>query len=178
MIGAGIGVLASTVNPFATGVASGFAGVTIADGLVSRLLILIAGTAMGIFFVNRYAAKVKADPSQSLVYELNAENEKRFLRSSAQEMPEFDTRRKLILALFAIAFIIMVYSVIPWNDIGIALPQLDWWFGELTALFLGFAVLIGIVGRLGEAGISETFVTVHAICWAWPWSSGWHEASV
>ncbi len=158
MIGAGIGVLASTVNPFATGVASGFAGVSIADGLVSRLLILIVGTAMGIIFVNRYAAKVKADPSQSLVYDLKEENEKRFLRSSAQTMPEFDTRRKIILALFAIAFIIMVYSVIPWNDIGIALPQLDWWFGELTALFLGFAIIIGIVGRLGEAGISETFI--------------------
>ncbi len=37
-------------------------------------------------------------------------------------------------------------------------PQWNWWFGELTALFLGFAILIGIVGRIGEAGISETFV--------------------
>jgi len=53
----------------------------------------------------------------------------------------------------------MVYSVIPWSDIGLSfLPQLDWWFGELTALFLGFAILIGLVGRLGEAGISETFI--------------------
>jgi uncharacterized ion transporter superfamily protein YfcC len=158
MIGAGIGVLASTVNPFATGVASGFAGISIADGLVSRLFILVIGTAMGIFFVNRYAAKVKADPSQSLVYDQKEDNEKRFLRSSSDAMPEFDSRRKIILVLFIIAFLIMIYSVIPWNDIGIPLPQWNWWFGEFTALFLGFAILIGIVGGLGEAGISETFI--------------------
>ena len=79
MVGAGIGVLASTVNPFATGIASGFAGVSIADGLVSRLIILVVGTAIGIFFVSRYAAKVKADPSKSLVYDLKEDNERRFL---------------------------------------------------------------------------------------------------
>lgn len=36
MLGAGIGVLASTVNPFATGIASSIAGISIADGLLSR----------------------------------------------------------------------------------------------------------------------------------------------
>lgn len=40
MLGAGIGTLASTIKPFATGVASAFAGVSVADGLVSRLFIL------------------------------------------------------------------------------------------------------------------------------------------
>ena len=32
LLGAGIGVLGSTVNPFATGIASGFAGVSLGDG--------------------------------------------------------------------------------------------------------------------------------------------------
>ena len=81
-----------------------------------------------------------------------------FLRRSDEAMPEFDTTSKVILVLFILAFLIMIYSVIPWNDIGIPLPQWNWWFGEFTALFLGFAILIGIVGRLGEAGISETFI--------------------
>jgi uncharacterized ion transporter superfamily protein YfcC len=159
MLGAGIGVLASTVNPFATGIASGFAGISIADGLVSRIIILVVGSLIGIIFVSRYAAKVKADPSQSLVYDQKEENEKRFLRSAgAEAMPEFDRRRKVILALFALAFVIMVYGVIPWDDLGVPLPTLYWWFGEFTAIFLGFAVVIGIVGRLGEAEISETFI--------------------
>ena len=158
MIGAGIGVLASTVNPFATGVASGFAGISIADGLVSRIIILVLGTLVGIIFVMRYAEKVKKDPTKSLVYDQKEDNEKHFLQSAGTELPEFTGRRKVILALFGIAFLIMIYGVIPWGDIGLPLPQWDWWFGEFTALFLGFAILIGIVGRLGEAEISETFI--------------------
>ena len=69
MLGAGIGVIASTVNPFATGIASNFAGISVADGMVSRLFILIVGTIIGIIFVTRYAEKVRQDPSKSLVYE-------------------------------------------------------------------------------------------------------------
>jgi uncharacterized ion transporter superfamily protein YfcC len=159
MLGAGIGVLASTVNPFATGVASGFAGISIADGLVSRLIILFIGTGIGIWFVTRYAEKVRQDPSKSLVFEKKEENEKHFLKgSSAETMPELTGQRKWILFLFAVAFLVMVFSVIPWNDLGIPLPQLNWWFGEFSALFLFFAIIIGFVGRLGEDGISETFI--------------------
>ena len=43
LLGCGIGVLGSTVNPFATGIASGFAGIPISDGLAARLVILILG---------------------------------------------------------------------------------------------------------------------------------------
>ena len=55
LLGCGIGTLGSTINPFATGIASGFADVPISDGLVWRLVILIVGLAIGIFFVMRYA---------------------------------------------------------------------------------------------------------------------------
>ena len=40
LLGCGIGVLGSTVNPFATGIASGFADVPLSDGLGLRLVIL------------------------------------------------------------------------------------------------------------------------------------------
>src|SRR5512144_3193133 len=75
LLGAGIGTLGSTINPFATGIASGFAGTTISDGLVGRLIILIIGTILGIFFVVRYAERVKKDPSTSLIYDPKAETE-------------------------------------------------------------------------------------------------------
>jgi uncharacterized ion transporter superfamily protein YfcC len=81
MLGAGIGVLASTVNPFATGVASGFTGISIADDLVSGIFILI----VGIIFVTRYAEKVKAVPSKSLVYDQREEHRKRFLKGSERQ---------------------------------------------------------------------------------------------
>ena len=34
LLGCGIGVLGSTVNPFATGIASGFADISLSDGIV------------------------------------------------------------------------------------------------------------------------------------------------
>ena len=48
-----------TINPFATGIVSGFAETSISEGLVSRLIILIVGLALGIFFVLLYADRVK-----------------------------------------------------------------------------------------------------------------------
>ena len=60
-------MLGSTINPFATGIASEFAGVSIDEGIVGRIVILVVGTAIAIVFVMRYAAKVQADPTRSLV---------------------------------------------------------------------------------------------------------------
>jgi uncharacterized ion transporter superfamily protein YfcC len=63
LLGCGIGTMGSTVNPFATGIASGFADVTLTDGLVLRLVILVLGLVAGIWFVSRYAERVRAAAS-------------------------------------------------------------------------------------------------------------------
>ena len=160
LLGAGIGTLGSTVNPFATGIASGFAGTTISDGLAGRLVLLVVGTAIGIWFVMRYAEKVKQDASKSLVYEDKAEIEKAFAPKEGEgnEFGEFTTRHKVILFFFTFAFVTMVYGVIPWEDLGIAIPTWWWWFPEMTANFLFFGILIGLVGRLSEKDLVNTFV--------------------
>src|SRR4029450_13947748 len=82
LLGCGIGVLGSTVNPFATGIASGIAGIPISEGLVGRLVILFVALAIGILFVLRYADRVKKDPAKSVVYDLKEENEARFRAES------------------------------------------------------------------------------------------------
>ena len=160
MLGAGIGVIGSTVNPFATGIASGFANTTISEGLVGRLVLLIVGTIIGILFVMRYAERAKKDPSKSLVIEERAEVEKQFLTDNQEGtgFGEFTGRHKVILTLFALAFVVMVYGVIPWEDLGIAIPTWWWWFPEMTACFLFFGILIGLIGRLSEKELVNTFV--------------------
>jgi uncharacterized ion transporter superfamily protein YfcC len=52
----------------------------------------------------------------------------------------------------------MVYGVIPWEDIGIPLPTWWWWFPEMTASFLLFAIVIGLIARMGEGELTATFV--------------------
>src|SRR6476661_3987 len=84
LLGCGIGTLGSTINPFATGIASGFAGTSIQEGIVGRLVILVVGVVIGIVFVMRYADRVRADPSKSLVLESKDENDAQFLASAGE----------------------------------------------------------------------------------------------
>jgi uncharacterized ion transporter superfamily protein YfcC len=158
LLGCGIGTLGSTINPFATGIASGFAGIPISEGLVGRLVILIAGLAVGIFFVMRYADRVKKDPSRSLVYDMKAENEARFKAEGGGETTVMTGKQKTILAVFGLAFLVMMYGVIPWEDLGVPLPTLWWWFPEMTASFLLFTIVIGLIGRMKEGELTSTFV--------------------
>jgi uncharacterized ion transporter superfamily protein YfcC len=158
LLGCGIGVLGSTVNPFATGIASGIAGISISEGIIGRLVILIVGLAIGIFFVLRYADRVKRDPSKSLVYEMKTENEARFRAESQAGAVTMTDTQKTVLALFALAFVVMIYGVVPWEDIGIPFPTWWWWFPEMTASFLLFAIIIGLVGRMREGDLTTSFV--------------------
>src|SRR4029453_11224040 len=159
LLGCGIGTLGSTLNPFATGIASGFAGVSISEGIVGRLVILLIGLAIGIWFVLRYADRVKRDPAASVVQDLRADNEARFRATADEGNAQVLTgTHKLILAVFGLAFAMMMYGVIPWEDLGVGLPTLWWWFPEMTASFLLFAVVIGLIGRLGEGRLTGSFI--------------------
>ncbi len=159
MLGAGIGVLGSTVNPFATGIASGFAGISMGDGLLLRLAIFIVGLVITVIYVMRYAEKVKNDPARSYVADMRESNLKHFA-SPHDEAPALTGRRKAALALFAITFLIMIYGVIPFDDMGITvLPSLGWWFPQLSALFLTMAVFTGLIYGLKEKEIIDGVVS-------------------
>jgi uncharacterized ion transporter superfamily protein YfcC len=159
LLGAGVGVLGSTINPFATGIASGFADVPLNAGLVGRLVILILGLIAAIVFVMRYAERVRKDPSRSIVADMRAENEEYFAATRADEGAiEMTGRHKVVLTLFALAFVVMIYGVVPWEDLGIGLPTLWWWFPEMTASFILFSILIGAVAGMGEESFTTTFV--------------------
>jgi uncharacterized ion transporter superfamily protein YfcC len=159
LLGCGIGVLGSTLNPFATGIASGFAGSSISEGLIGRLIILVVGLAIGIWFVLRYADRVKRDPAASVVHDMKADNEARFRAAAGEgDVPALTGTHKVILAIFGLAFAVMMYGVIPWEDLGVGLPTLWWWFPEMTASFLLFAVVIGLIGHLGEGRLTGSFI--------------------
>ena len=153
LLGAGAGVIASTVNPFATGIAAGFAGVSLGEGIVLRLLQWVVFESAAIWYVMSYAARVKKNPSRSVVG-VGAGK----LQVSMESTVDFTPRRKAIMVVFALVFVVMIYSVIPFDELGTPLPALGWWFPELSALFLVGGVIVGIIDRMGEAEIAETFV--------------------
>jgi uncharacterized ion transporter superfamily protein YfcC len=160
ILGCGIGVLGSTINPFATGIASGFAGTSIDEGLIGRLVILVVGTAIGIWWVMRYASRVKADPERSMLGSDREAIDAHFRNPQSEDGPAVMTgRQKVVLLLFFLAFVVMIVGVVPWSDLGITrIPTKWWWFPEMTASFLLFSILIGIAGREGETRFVDSFV--------------------
>jgi uncharacterized ion transporter superfamily protein YfcC len=161
LLGCGIGVLGSTINPFATGIASGFAGTGIDAGLIGRVVILVLGTAIGIWWVMRYAARIKAEPGRSLLGADRDEIDAHFRADAAGDMAEgaMSGRQKLVLVLFFLAFVAMIVGVVPWADVGVTfIPTLGWWFPEMTALFVLFAILIGLTARMSEGSFTDDFV--------------------
>jgi len=152
MVGAGVGTLASTVNPFATGVASDAAGVALGDGIGLRLIMYVVLTILAVVYVLWYARRVKGDPAKSMVPAIEGDEA---LAAGPSGPPEPMTgRQKTVLWIFGLTFLLMIFSVIPWGDFSSSLEgiTLGWYFPELAALFLVGAVLVGLVGGLGEEG--------------------------
>jgi uncharacterized ion transporter superfamily protein YfcC len=160
ILGAGVGTLASTVNPFATGAASAAADVSLGDGIALRAVMLVVLTAVVVAYVVRYAQRVVRDPSRSLVGFRPEDAE-----HAVTDPPELTGRRKLVLWLMGGTFAAMVFTIVPWAQV-INGPeaesfawQLDWYFPELAALFLVMGVVIGMVAGLGEKGMTDTIVS-------------------
>ncbi len=173
LLGAGVGVLGSTVNPFAIGAASDAAKVSMGDGIILRFILFIFVEAFAIFYTMKYAATVKKDISKSKVKDLHEEHINHFLHTkSDQSNIEEKKGHTTVNVMFMLTFVIMVLSVMPWSDFNIMLfddlnsglneiPFIGkllggvsgsyalgtWWFEELTMLFLTASVIIGIYAK-------------------------------
>lgn len=179
ILGAMVGVMGSTVNPFSIGVAAGEAGVSIGDGIALRLLLWVVLTALAVAWVLRYAAKVRRDPAASLVGWQEPDDDGESATDHAAEdlvaesglaVERLTGTQKVVLGITAAAFGLMIFSVIPWTSLlgsatGPADPylgheapiigeplwfDLGWWFPQLSMLFLIASVLVGVVAKLHE----------------------------
>lgn len=164
VLGAGSGVLASTVNPFSTGIAAENAGVALGNILAPQGIILVLTLLASIIFTMRYAAKVKAGK-----YKEDTEKASKIKALDMSNIPEFTLERKFVMGIFATTFLIMVISLIPWGDFKIELfdeihkwlidlPVVgnifgvqhnvslgNWYFNEISALFLISTALIKVL---------------------------------
>ena len=111
-LGAGTGVVASTVNPFATGVASDAAGIDISDGLGLRVLMLILLVPLAIFYVLRYGKRVQQDRRRCPCC-----RRRRRRSGPVEEVPPLTGRQKVTLVVFFGAFATLIYGFVPWDDV-------------------------------------------------------------
>jgi uncharacterized ion transporter superfamily protein YfcC len=163
-LGAGSGVIGSTVNPFSTGVASDAAGVSIGDGIGLRIALWVTLVALAIAYVIWYARRIAKDPQKSVVGV--SPSDASDAEKLVSDVPKLTTRQTIILVLFGGTFALMIYGFIPWNDLwqegfgkDFPLPTFfDFYFPEAAVLFLVMAVVIGVIGRFGEEGTVSTIV--------------------
>jgi uncharacterized ion transporter superfamily protein YfcC len=172
ILGALTGAMASTVNPFSIGVASGEAGISLGEGIGLRLVLWVLLTALAVVFVLRYAARVKRDPSLSLVgsdVSVEAAGESvSHEETGVSPDDRLSPRQVWVLVITGLTFALLIFSVIPWSSIiGAAAGdaedtvyhetaeenfawELGWWFPELAMLFIFAALVVGIVAGMRE----------------------------
>lgn len=176
LLGAGVGVLGSTVNPFAISAAIDALQGSNPDIQVNQSIILGVGALLwlsslvvAIIYVMRYAKKVKADSGKSILSAVERANSvEAYGKAGEEEETQLTGSQKVALIIFAIAFVIMIISLIPWASFGVNMPGWtavltgqvlgDWYFQELQAWFLIGAIIIGVSSKLGEREIVNSFV--------------------
>ena len=176
LLGAGSGVLGSTINPFATGAAISALpeGITANQGLIILIATFLWLTTLGIsiLFVMKYAKKVQKDKGSTILsLREQKEAEKKFGKyiESTKKETSLTSGQKMTLILFGLTFLVMIVGFIPWGEFGITFFDNftgwltgsslgNWWFYEAALWFLVMSIIIGIVNKLGEKGIVDAFI--------------------
>ena len=176
LLGAGSGVLGSTINPFATGAAiSALPEAVVANqGLIILIATFLWLTTLliSVMFVMRYAIKVQQDKGStflSLREQVVAEKKFGKYIETTKKEAKLTGNQKITLVLFGLTFLVMIVGFIPWGEFGITFFEGftgwltgsslgNWWFYEAALWFLLMSIIIGIVNKLGEKGIVDAFI--------------------
>lgn len=142
-----VGTMYSTINPFAIGVATKAAGISMADGMSWRFIALAIGTVISILYIIFYGNRVKADPSKSVCYDMKDKIEERWAVDG--EAPAFTWHMGVSLFVFFASFIVLVWGIVAQQ----------WWFDYMTAVFLACAIILLFTSGMPEAKFMDTFIS-------------------
>ena len=176
LLGAGSGVLGSTINPFAVGAAVDALpeGIIVNQGniILIGVLLWLTTYALSTLFVVAYAKKV-IDKKGSTFLSLQEQKYMKDTYAVKEEKkdPVLSSKQKVTLWLFLFTFVIMIIGFIPWEDFGIDLfakgkimstltgyPLGQWYFVESTLWFLIMTIIIGVVNKTTEHEFVDTFI--------------------
>ena len=175
-LGAGVGVLGSTINPFCTMAAVGALdgiGISVDTGKMIALgvVLWLSSYAIALYFVLKYAKKVKADKGSTFLSLQEQKIMEDEFSKGYDANAKLSGKQKLVLWIFGLSFAVMICGFIPWEDYGLTLfsgwsefimgegiPMGYWYFDEGATLFFIMAIVIGFIYGMGEAEFVETFI--------------------
>ena len=167
-LGAGVGVLGSTINPFCTMAAVGAlndVGIAVDTGKMIALGIVLwlSSYAIALYFVLRYAKKVKADKGSTFLSLQEQEIMENEFSKGFDAKAEMTGKQKLVLWIFGLSFAVMICGFIPWEDYGVSIfggwsefimgegiPMGYWYFDEGATLFFIMAIIVGFIYGMKE----------------------------
>lgn len=141
-IGYSVGYGTATINPFTVLIAQDVAGLQPASGLGFRLLLALVFIPLGAHHVWRYASRIKADPSLSLVADVAPPP-----MDQPHETLSLTGTHKLVLGT-----VLVTLGVLIWG-----LATQGWYLMEMSALFLALAVALAFLGRMGMDAAARHF---------------------
>jgi uncharacterized ion transporter superfamily protein YfcC len=142
VVGYGIGYGVAIMNPYTIMVAQPIAGVELLSGLWYRLLLVLPFLAIGIHHVWAYSRRVQRDPAQSLMAGVASAP-----TAEATEYPPLTGRRLIVAVLTLVALIIMVVGISGYG----------WYLIEVGAVWLGLAIVAGVIGGLSLDDTANRF---------------------
>lgn len=145
-----VGGISCFSNPFATIIASNAAGVNWKDGLVERIILFVIYTAVVTWYILRYANRVRRDPSVSLVKKFDGDVKPPYeteIKTSGPP-PALPSKDLFLIILYIGTFVAMILGVV----------FLEWWTTEMSTLFLGSSILVGIITRIKERVFVREFI--------------------
>ena len=123
--GAGIGVLASTINPMVYNNAfnavnkslpAEWGELSTSTGMVWRIVSLVVLASFTLGYMLFYTHRIRKNPQKSIMYDLREAHKEKF-HFDVKKIPELTTKRKWIIVCFATTFILLIVGAIPWDTI-------------------------------------------------------------
>lgn len=146
-MGTAIGNIGAFTNPFSTILASHTAGIDWTNGLYQRMAVFLVTTGIYLYYIIRYAERVRQDPAKSLIKSGEGLYHWK-LQEETSAVAAMSLRTRILLLVFLATFVVMVTGVVAWH----------WWLTEMAVVFFSGALLIGVLARLSEKVFVEKFV--------------------
>lgn len=143
LVGASVGFTTAILNPFTVGIAQGIAQLPPFSGIGYRIVLFLIMYGVSVWYIQRYAMKVKRDPSQGFFAEGKYE------RLEAVPEVRLERRHKVVLSCFLLNFIVLIYGVI----------KFEWYITEIAGIFTLLGIVIAFAGRLSASQTVNAFMT-------------------
>ena len=144
-LGAGMGYSGAAMNPFTMGIAQSIAELPFPYNMGYRVFCHACMIVVASFFLVRYALKVQADPSKSLV--AGDDFSKYAMGEEELKNHPFGVREGLVLLVLAAGIAVIVYGSRTYG----------WYFTELSAVFMIMGIISAIIMGYGPNKIAEKY---------------------